>query len=62
MPGSSDAVALALTVGCPIYITKNVATYTVSIKDLLEEQEKDSPGSASRTRAAPIYIKDSMVI
>ncbi|NMA91768.1 MAG: bifunctional nuclease family protein [Firmicutes bacterium] len=49
----SDAVALALTVGCPIYITKNVATYTVSIKDLLEEQEKDSPGFGEPDEGGP---------
>lgn len=39
----SDAVALALTIGCPIYITEKVAAYTVSIKDLLAEAESD-PG------------------
>ncbi len=49
----SDAVALALTVGCPIYITKNVAAYTVSIKDLLEEQEKGSSGFGEPDEGGP---------
>ncbi len=49
----SDAVALALTVGCPIYITKNVAAYTVSIKDLLEEQEKEIPGLGDPDEGGP---------
>ncbi len=34
----SDAVALALTVGSPIYITDKVAAYTISIDDLVEEK------------------------
>ncbi len=33
----SDAVALALTVGCPIFISSKVAAHTISIKDLIEE-------------------------
>lgn len=33
----SDAVALALTVGCPIFISGKVAAHTISIKDLIEE-------------------------
>lgn len=37
----SDAVALALTVGCPIFISSKVAAYTVSIKDLIEEQSSE---------------------
>lgn len=42
----SDAVALALTVGCPIYISSKVASQTLSIKDLVEEQagEQDEFG------------------
>ncbi len=38
----SDAVALALTVGCPIYISSKVAAYTISIKDLLEEADTET--------------------
>ncbi len=34
----SDAVALALTSGSPIYITEEVAAYTMSIEDLVEER------------------------
>ncbi|HHX87020.1 MAG TPA: bifunctional nuclease family protein [Firmicutes bacterium] len=49
----SDAVALALTVGCPIYITKNVAAYTVSIKDLLEEQKKEPSGFGEPDEGGP---------
>ena len=49
----SDAVALALTVGCPIYITKNVAAYTVSIKDLLEGQEKETLGFGEPDEGGP---------
>lgn len=37
----SDAVALALTVGCPIFISKNVAAQTISIKDLIDEAGTD---------------------
>ena len=39
----SDAVALALTVGCPIFISSVIATHTISIKDLIEEAG-DDPG------------------
>jgi bifunctional DNase/RNase len=35
----SDAVALALTVGCPIYISEKLSPYTVSISDLMEQQD-----------------------
>ncbi len=35
----SDAIALALTVGCPIFISNKVIGYTVSVKDLMEERE-----------------------
>lgn len=34
----SDAVALALTVGCPIFMARKVVPYTVSIKDLVSAQ------------------------
>lgn len=37
----SDAVALALTVGCPIYITEKIAAHTVSISDLPEQSAED---------------------
>ena len=40
----SDAVALSLTVGCPIFIGKKVIPYTVSIKDLIEEQSTEPAG------------------
>lgn len=35
----SDAVALALTVGVPIYISDKVAPHTLSIEDLVEEKD-----------------------
>lgn len=34
----SDAVALALTIGSPVYITEKVAAYMISIEDLVEEK------------------------
>lgn len=37
----SDAVALALTIGSPIYITDKVAAYTMSVDDLVEEKGLD---------------------
>ncbi len=37
----SDAVAFALTVGAPVYISDKVAVYTLSIEDLIEEKETD---------------------
>ena len=37
----SDAVALALTVGCPIFISSKVSTHTITIKDLMEERENE---------------------
>jgi len=40
----SDAVALALTVNCPIFISNKIAAYTVSIKDLIEETDPDPRG------------------
>ncbi len=40
----SDAVALSLTVGCPIFIGKKVMPYTVSLKDLVEEDPPDPSG------------------
>jgi uncharacterized protein len=40
----SDAVALALTVGCPIFISSKVAAYTISIKDLVEEPDSQEYG------------------
>ncbi|MEW5785631.1 MAG: bifunctional nuclease family protein [Bacillota bacterium] len=38
----SDAVALALTVGSPIYITGKVAAYTILLEELAEEPEPES--------------------
>lgn len=40
----SDAVALSLTVGCPIYIGKKVIPYTVSLEELIGEQPSDPEG------------------
>ena len=41
----SDAVGLALTVGCPIYITSKVAACTVSLKSLMNKGDFDKGGS-----------------
>lgn len=38
----SDAVALALTVGCPIYLTDKVAAYTISLQELVDQSELES--------------------
>ena len=37
----SDAVALALTVGCPIFMARKIVPYTVSIKDLVTTEGED---------------------
>lgn len=37
----SDAIALALTVGAPIYISNKVAAYTVSLSDFVDEDSTD---------------------
>lgn len=37
----SDAVALALTIGCPIFISNKIAGYTIAIKDLLVDMGHD---------------------
>lgn len=44
----SDAVALALTVGCPVYMTRNILPYTVSMKDI-EMEPEDEPGDFGET-------------
>lgn len=49
----SDAVALALTVGCPIYISKKVAAYTVSIKDLMSERSGETPEFGDPDESGP---------
>ena len=38
----SDAVALALTVGCPIYLTDKVAAYTISLQELADQSSESS--------------------
>lgn len=38
----SDAVALALTVGCPIYLTDKVAAYTISLQELADRSSESS--------------------
>lgn len=40
----SDAVALSLTVGCPIFIDRKVIPYTVSLEELIEEQTSEQAG------------------
>ncbi len=40
----SDAVALSLTVGCPIFIGKKVVPYTVSLEELIEKQPSEPEG------------------
>lgn len=37
----SDAVALALTIGCPIFISSKIAVHTIAIKDLLVDMGQD---------------------
>ncbi len=37
----SDAIALAMTVGATIYLSEKLGSYTVSIKDLVIEDEDD---------------------
>lgn len=49
----SDAVALALTAGCPIYITDKVVAHTVSIKDLLEQSESEAPDIGDPDEGGP---------
>jgi uncharacterized protein len=49
----SDAVALALTVGCPIFISSKVAAYTLSIKDLIEEQGAELPDPGEPDESGP---------
>ncbi|MFY9503870.1 MAG: bifunctional nuclease family protein [Dethiobacteria bacterium] len=50
----SDAVALALTVGCPIFIGKKVIPYTVSIKELIAEQGSDPTGFGEPEDSGPV--------
>jgi bifunctional DNase/RNase len=50
----SDAVALALTVGCPIYIGKKLIPYTVSIKDLIEEKGSETDGFGDPEDSGPM--------
>lgn len=49
----SDAVALALTVGCPIFITAKVAAYAIAVKDLMEEREAESSGFGEPDEGGP---------
>lgn len=49
----SDAVALALTVGCPIFISSKVAAHTISIKDLIEEQGAEPPDYGDPDESGP---------
>jgi bifunctional DNase/RNase len=49
----SDAVALALTVGCPIFISGKVAAYTFSVKDLIEEKGLEMPDSSEPDEGGP---------
>lgn len=50
----SDAVALALTVGCPIYIGKKLVPYTVPIKELITEQDPESSGFGEPEDSGPV--------
>lgn len=50
----SDAVALSLTVGCPIFIGKKVIPYTVSIKELIEEQASEPIGFGEPEDSGPL--------
>lgn len=50
----SDAVALALTVGCPIFIGKKLIPYTVSIKELIAEQDSESAGFGDPEDSGPV--------
>lgn len=49
----SDAVALALTVGCPIFINSKVAAYTFSVKDLIEEKGSEIPEISEPDEGGP---------
>ncbi len=50
----SDAVALSLTVGCPIFVDKKVIPYTVSIKELIEEQSSEPTGFGEPEDSGPL--------
>lgn len=50
----SDAVALALTVGCPIFIGQKLIPYTVSIKDLITEQGSEPDGFGDPEDSGPV--------
>lgn len=49
----SDAVALALTVGCPIFISSKVTAHTISIKDLIEETGAEPPDYGDPDESGP---------
>ncbi|NLA04100.1 MAG: bifunctional nuclease family protein [Firmicutes bacterium] len=50
----SDAVALALTVGCPIFIGKKLVPYTVSIKELVTEEGSEPAGFGEPEDSGPM--------
>ncbi|NLZ31557.1 MAG: bifunctional nuclease family protein [Firmicutes bacterium] len=50
----SDAIALSLTVGCPIYIDKKVIPYTLSIKELVEEQSAETSRFGDTEDSGPL--------
>lgn len=49
----SDAVALALTVGCPIYLSEKVSPYTISLTDIVEETELEPPDYGDSDDSGP---------